>query len=281
MKSDKIKLRHIIAGLFTFLLTIQLAILLLLIGFGIGVFHDTTIIQKVNESNYYNEIHKEMNTIAEELMIEAGLPVTVLSEVITLDRVYISGKYYIEDTLAGRYATPTTTNIREKLSANMDQYLEEQGVLPSDELDSDVEHLLNEVEQVFQKGIQFEFVDYIASYKASYMHLLKIALPIVLCMIGVLCYFILRMNRYPHRGVRMIVYATIAASMMSILTASYLLLSGQYDKVEASPDYYRKFLVLLLQWDIKVFLYLGLMGLVIAIVLINLVGYMKNRISIK
>jgi uncharacterized membrane protein len=70
----------------------------------------------------------------------------------------------------------------------------------------------------------------------------------------------------------------LASSIMTILTSAFLLLTRQYEKVDPSPDYYREFLMVYLNWDIKVFLFLGGIGILISIILINLVGFMKNRI---
>lgn len=279
MKHFKLSLQGIIRGTFAFLLTLFFAILLVCLGFDIGVFNDRIIIQKVNESNYYNEVHKELNERAGELVTEAGLPVSVLTDVISLERVYVNGKYYIEDTLAGNEPVIKTDRIREDLTNNIDSYLQEQEIARTQELNTGVEEVISETEEVYRQGIQLELMNYITEYKTSYTNLMKIVLPILVILSGVLCFFLIKMNKYKHRGVRQIAYAVIASSSMAILTSAFLLLTRQYTKVEASPDYYYNFLVNYLKWDMKVLLYLGFMGVIISIILITLVGYLKNRIS--
>jgi len=281
MKHVQLNLKGIIRGTFAFLLTLLFAVLFLCLGFGLGVFNDRIIIQKVNESNYYSEVHKELNKQALQLVTEAGLPASVMTDVITLERVYVNGKYYIEDTLAGHEAVIESDKIREDITLNIDRYLQEQKIERTVELDAGVESIISEIEQIYVQGIQLQLVNYITEYKASYLSLMKVIIPIVILLIGVLCYFLIRMNKYIHRGVRQISYATIASSSMAILTSCFLLLKGQYAKIDTAPEYYRRFLVSYLHWDMKVFLYLGLMGIVLSVILITFVGYLKSRIILK
>jgi hypothetical protein len=278
MKRNKTKLQGFISAIFAFLLTIIFVVLFICIGFKVGVFNDRIILSKVNESNYYNEIHEQLNERAEAIVIEAGLPTAVLQDVITLERVYIGGKYYIEDTLSGEVAVANTEKVRENLTRNIEQYLAENEIVETEELHAGINEIISNVEQEYKRGIEFQFINYITIYKFQYLNIMKIVVPLLLVLAGILCFFLVRMQTYKHRGVRYIAYAMLASSIMTILTSAFLLLTRQYEKVDTSPDYYREFLIVYLNWDIKVFLFLGGIGIVISIILINLVGFMKNNI---
>jgi hypothetical protein len=278
MKRNKTKLQGFISAIFAFLLTIIFVVLFVCIGFKVGVFNDRIILSKVNESNYYNEIHEQLNERAEAILIEAGIPTAVLQDVITLERVYIGGKYYIEDTLSGEVAVANTEKVREELTQNIEQYLAENEIVETEELHAGINEIISNVEQEYKRGIEFQFINYITIYKFQYLNVMKIVVPLLLVLAGILCFFLVRMQTYKHRGVRYISYAMLASSIMTILTSAFLLLTRQYEKVDISPDYYREFLIVYLNWDIKVFLFLGGIGIVISIILINLVGFMKNRI---
>jgi hypothetical protein len=278
MKRNKTKLQGFISAIFAFLLTVIFVALFVCIGFMTGVFNDRIILSKVNESNYYNEIHEQLNERAQAIVGKAGLPTSVLKDVITLDRVYIGGKYYIEDTLAGEVAVAKTDKVREDLTRNIEQYLTENEIVQTEELQAGVNEIISNVEQEYKRGIEFQFINYITMYKFQYLNLMKVVIPVLLVLAGILCFFLVRMQKYKHRGVRDISYAMLASSIMTILTSAFLLLTRQYEKVDTSPDYYREFLTVYLNWDIKVFLYLGGIGILISILLINLVGFMKNRI---
>lgn len=279
MKRVNITVKGIIRGFFTFLLTIVVSVLIILLSLGMSVFNDRVILQKVNESNYYNDIYNELNKKATELVTEASLPGTVLTDVITLERVYVNGKNYIEATLAGEKVAIQTTKIREDLSGNIDQYLKNEKIVVTEELKSGIETVLAETENIYRQGIQLQLMNYLQEYKNAYLRMMRVVLPIAIVLIGALCYFLIRMNQYKHRGIRQISYAVLAAATMIILSSGYLLMIKPYRKLEIAPDYYRDFLMTYFQWGSKVLLYMGFMGIIVAIILISLVNYMKNRIS--
>jgi uncharacterized membrane protein len=71
----------------------------------------------------------------------------------------------------------------------------------------------------------------------------------------------------------------IASSCIVISSSAFLLITKSYEKMKQLPFYYGRFLTNYLKWDIQVFLYLGGIGMLLAISLIILVAYMRNNIT--
>jgi hypothetical protein len=272
-------MQSIISSIFAFLLSLLFILLFLGTGLAFGLFSDRIILSKVNESNYYNEVHQELNERAEKIITEAGLPSTVLTDVISLERVYIGGKYFIEDTLTGKDTVINTEKVREQLEQNINQYLTEEEVTKTEELEAGIYEIILRVEQEYKRGIQFQFIIYLAEYKLLFFDLMKIAVPVIVILSAFLCFLLVRMQQYMHKGVRYIAYATISSTSIVLITAAFLLFSGVYHKIEQVPDYYDRFLTSFLKWDIQVFLYLGGLGVLISILLITLVSYLKNNLN--
>jgi hypothetical protein len=65
-QKKKLKMKAI-SLVFTFLLTMLLIVLFICLDLYFGIFDDKSILRKVNESNYYNEVHKVLNSEAESL----------------------------------------------------------------------------------------------------------------------------------------------------------------------------------------------------------------------
>jgi len=279
MKKNIKTIQSIISSILAFLLTLVFVSLFILTGLYFGVFNNRIILSKVNESNYYNEVYEELHNRAEEIIKESGLPLQVLSEVITLERVYIGGKYYIEDTLMGREPLIQTDKVRSQLEQNVNQYLKEEGITRTKELDAGIEEILNKVVQEYRRGIQFQFINYIAEYKASFMNLFRIAVPVLVLIAGIIGFSLVKLHNYIHKGVRYIAYAMIASTSMIIISSAILFLSKIYDRIEQIPDYYDRFLTNYLKWDIQVFLYLGGIGVLLSLLLIFLIRYLKRIIS--
>lgn len=276
----KMKIKQKAIGLvFTFLLTLLLLVLFVSLDLYFGVFHEKSIIRKINESNYYHEVYKELNTEAESLVNQAGLPTSVLAEVITLERVYISGEKYVESTLRGQTSEIATDKLREDFIHGVNEYLVSENILQNKELTAGVEGLATDIEQIYLQGIQLEFIHYITNYRQKYLSAIRWVIPIIILCISVICYFLIKMHSYKHRGVRQIDYAVNASSILAVGVAAYLLLTKRYEQPEITPEYYRNLLSLLLQWNYQVLLYLGGIGAALSMILITLVGYMRNRLN--
>jgi hypothetical protein len=276
-QKKKLKMKAI-SLLFTFLLTMLLIVLFICLDLYFGIFHDKSILRKVNESNYYNEVYKVLNSDAEKLVTEAGLPASVMKDVISLERVYINGKLYTEAALQGRTADISTTKLREKLIENINSYLAGADIFQEQELVVGVDELVTDVEQMYLQGIRMEYIHYLAEYRLKFLSALRWVIPLILLLGCVICYFLINMHPYRHRGIRQIDYALNASSILVIVTAVVLLNTGKYMRSEVTPEYYRNFIDLSLQWNFQVLLYLGCIGVALSLVLITLIGFMKNRI---
>lgn len=278
MKKKRV-IQKIISSIFAFLLTMIFVGLFALTGLYYGVFNNRIILSKVNESNYYNKVYEELQERTQDILQDAGLPLNALSEVITLERVYIGGKYYIEDALSGKEPVINSDKVRSQLEENIDHYLTEEGISRTKELDVGIEEVVSKVEQEYKRGIHFQFVNYIAEYKASFMRLSRIATPVLVLLAGAITVLLIKLHRYKHSGIRYIAYAMIASSCIVISSSAVLLITKNYERMKRLPDYYGRFLTNYLKWDIQVFMYLGGIGMLLAILLIALVAYLKNNIT--
>jgi hypothetical protein len=236
-------MQGLVSGIFAFLLTILFTILFLCAGFGFGVFNKVSIIRNLNESNYYYEVQDTINKNAEEAAVKAGLPAQVITDVITVERVYIGEKNYVEAALRGKSEDINTDKLREDLTLSINQYLLGKGVTPTEELDAGVNTLVSAVETDYKNVIQLQFVNLLTEYKAEFINLMKYVIPSLIILIGALCFFLIRMHHYKHRGVRYIIYALASASLIIILSAVYLLFTKQYGKLDISPEYYHNFII--------------------------------------
>ena len=272
-------LKTSICSMFAFLLTLLFLMLFVSLGLSFGVFNDRSVLSKLTESNYYSKVYDRVNADTEAIVQTAGFPKTVLDDVITLERVYIGGKNYINNVLKGKDATIQTEKLRAVLSEHINNYLNEQEIIRTKKLESGIESMISAVEDEYVNGIQLQFVKDYSEDKTLFTRLMLIVLPALIVLIGILCYFLIRMNHYKHRGLRYINYALIASSCLTLLIAAYLLITQQDRNIEVSPDYYFDFITMYLRWDIMVFIYLGEIGLVISMVLISLIGFMKSRIN--
>ncbi len=278
MKPHNAKLQIIISCVFTFILTLLLVILYLCVGFNFGVFNSKTVSRELNESNYYDEVYQEIYGSVQTLVTEAGFPTSVMEEVITFERVYIAGQNYMKAVLSGSEFEIKTDKIRDELTDNIYQYLLEEDLQLTQDLDVGIEILVSAVAEDYTEGQQLQFLHDFVEYRDNFLSTIWVLLPILIVLIGFLCYFLIRMQIYIHRGVRYIVYAISSSSLLTVFAAGYLLITEQYAKITIVPDYYKDFIAAYLRWDITVFIYISGIAFTAAIALISLISFLKNGI---
>lgn len=279
MKHNTDRLQNLISSVFSFLLAIMLLLLLLIAGLFSGAFNDKVIKAKVNESNFYNETYSIIYDRSESILKEAGLPESILKDAITLQRVYIGGKYYVEDVLAGKEPSYKTDKLKATLEENIRDYLDQQNIEVTKDLEAGTKELTERIIQEYRRGIQFDFINSISRLKYSSIRIVTFMLPVIIGLILLISFLLFRMHKYKHRAIRYINYSVITASVLTGGVAIALLLLKIYNKVTVQPKYYNTFLRNYFSWDIKVYLYLAGLGSIAAILLFLLTEHMKNNIS--
>lgn len=279
MKHYKYKMKDTISYVFSFLLTLLLVVLFICAGFHLGVFDNKSVTRAIYESRYYHKVYEELEKETKETITSAGFPATVLEDAITLERVYIGSKNYVERALRGEDPLIKTDKLRSILGDNLDAYLKKENIIRTSRLDTSMEELITLIESKYKDAIQLQLAKDIASYRSKYETLVRFLIPILFVLIGVLCGFLIKLHRYPHKGVRFIVCSLMTASVMTMLVAFLLLKTKQYTNIDVNPDYYKNLIISYLHWDTMIFVYIGGIGLTVAVALATLVHYLKSRIA--
>ena len=244
-----------------------------------GFFNNRSILNNLNKSDYYNDVYKEMNARQIEVMQSIGLPSSVLEETVSLEKVYIAGKKYAQTTLTGGTAKVETDQLEIQLKENITGYLKGEKITWSNNVDQGIQEIVTAVVKDYKDGIQLTFLGDIMAYRTNYLSLIAVLLPILFAIIAILCYFLIRMHKYLHQGIRYIAYAMISSSILVVTAALYMMYGKQYDMVTVEPYYYQQFIRDYVKWGIKVFLYIGGIGITISLILVSLISYLKNWIK--
>lgn len=275
MWEKRVSKRTQLSLLFAFIMTLLFIILIIIFGLNIGVFNSRSIIKSIDQSDYFNKAYDRINQKTESIFSEFGLPEDTLSEVITPSRVHADGMNYVNAILNNK--TQYKAEINKDIELNIQQYISNQSEQPS----SGVAQLGNAIEEEYKSVVELRFVDNLMTYKTNYRKLNTILLPFIILLVGILSYMLIRMYRHRYRGIRYIAYAMIASSVLILLIVSFWLLTKEYMGFEVAPDYYQQFVSNYIRMGLMVYVYIGIMGLVIAIALITLIGFMRNKIVYK
>lgn len=279
MKLDKARLTQYTSSTFAALLTILFTLLFLGVSGYIGLFHNRGITAAMNKSGYYQGLYQDITDNTAAVAAEAGLPDSVLTDVITLKRVYINGINSTEALLRGEEAVIQTDSLSEKLKANINQYITSQGKAVTEDTERLSVAFIDQVKQVYEDRLQLKFMSDLYQLRRSYRDRSMLLLPILVVLISVLCFFIIRTQRHFYWGIRYITCSMIAASLLILLTGAVLSLIRPFSSLELSPEYYKSFIEAAGDGMIKVLLLLAQGGLTISLALILVTGYLKSRAS--
>lgn len=279
MKLDKARLTLITNTGFAVLLTILFTLLFFGVSGYIGLFHNGGITAAMNKSGYYEGLYQDITNNTEAAAAEAGLPASLLTDVITLKRVYINGINSAEALLRGEKAVVLTDSLSEKLKANMNQYITSQGIAVTEDTQQRSRVFIDRVKQVYQDRLQLRFMSGLYQIRMSYRDRSMLLLPILVVLISTLCFFIIRTQRHLYWGIRYITCAMIAASLLILLAGAALSLIRPFSSLALSPEYYKSFIEAATDELVKVLVLLGQGGLTMSLVLILVSGYLKSRVS--
>lgn len=269
------KVKAVISYILTFLLSVFLFALLGLIGINIGIFNENIIFQKLNETNYYENIKTTIEDNIEAILLPSGIPSSVMNDVIKLDKVYLNSKTTIENLFAGKETTIDTTEMKSTFRKNLEEYMEENNITQFE--DQGIEILAEEISKQYKSAMQFSFVKYFVKYKEMYQKVIKILIPILIVLILIMIIILFVMQKYKHKSLRYIAYADTATGLMLIIAPSILLISEFYKKINISPQYFYNFLVEYIKWDIQIFVYLGVACLGVLILLIPIIAKLRKK----
>lgn len=277
MKDSSKFLRKAVSVIFSFFLFLAMTTLFFIVGIYFGLFNDNNFLNKMNESNYYNEIYEKVIENVTEVLGKADIPKSVGKKVFTLKRVYIDEKNYVEQTLNGNKYTIDTEKLKSNLEKYVYQYLETENIMLTEEIATGVDNVIELSVREYERIITFTLADYYQQYKGEFSKYVPIVLGISCGLMVGLSILLLMIHKRKYRGIRYIAYSTLGAALMNLLPAVYLLLSKKYEGIQVQPKYYQNFLVSHIQSDLNMFIYVSIMGFVLFTILLLIIKFLKHN----
>lgn len=254
----KRRIRRLVSLILSFLLALCITSFLVLVGCKVGVFNTSVLLSQLNKTNYYENISNAIRENVGDIVRPTGLPESVLEGVIDDDRVYLDAKATIEASLENKKYQVDMTYLEQTFTKNIDAYIRRENKLSNASTQAGLKKLLNEIKEEYIRLLDFPFIKYFVKYQAMYEKIFLPAAAGLLVVIIILCFVLIKMQRWAHRGIRYISYATLASAIMTGILPLIIQLSGAYKRINISPKYLYNLLMGVISSDLAVFLYLSL-----------------------
>ena len=273
------RLRNGLSLTLAFVLSMLMLCISVLFGAYVSVFNEDVILTQLNKSGYYQKVRDTIEDNLVSDLLPTGLPwEKILTNVVTLERVYIDAKQNIEAALHEKTSTLKEAEIEATIQHNMDVYIRDNKVERSEEVNKGSKELSATLTKEYIRLLQFPFVNYFIKYKGIYEKLMILTVPILLILMAVIVITLLKMQFFKHRALRYIAYSCTATAIMLLLIPTYLLSSSIYRNIHIAPLYFYNFIVSYLRWDIIIFLYIGVFWMAAVSGLLIGIFYMKKRV---
>ncbi len=233
-------------------------LLMLALGLYFGVYNNSSIQRQMMESDYFLGVTQMIRETAQGQLEDAGYDGKIASEVFSLSSVYIEEKQYINKVLAGQEdAKISTDGIQDALNTE---------VVGKDAAAN--EKMVTELKKTYTDILQFNLGKVIYQSRQSFTGWFYLTMIVSIIMLLTLFILTCRLYGYPHKAARVMCIAILVSSCLisgGAVIAKALKVTG---KIKATPVYYLQFLQKYAAWSINVLMYVGCMGILVAVALL-------------
>lgn len=278
-KNDKKKtMKHWVSIGLSFVFALCLSSLIALISIEAGVFNYSVFMNQLNKTNYYRNISNAIRENAEDILRPTGLPSEILDDVIVDNRIYLDAKNCIEAQLSEKEYVLDTSDMKEQFKKNIYNYIEKSKLEVGKETESGIDKLFTDISNEYIRLLEFPFIKYLTKYKAQYEKVFWPAVIILAIVCAGLCFAIIKMHSWVHRGLRYISYGTLASAFITGIIPGVLVVTNIYKRLSISPKYLYALLVGVIQADLMVFVYMAVALAIIFAAMLMVINMLKKRV---
>lgn len=269
--------RFIVSSILSFLLAILLTVATVALAFKIGFINKGRILDGLNYKDYYGGVESQFYQDVKDLATPMGLPEKVLDGIVEQDMIHDDVKGYVDACFAGREYTFHTEELQHNLTEHIYQYFQEQGWQLSEEQLTTIPEFTRLVADKYVEDLKVPLVEHFDNINAKYTKIMVLVLTGCLIPGLVIVVALIRMQRWKHRGVRFIVYSTLAASIMSMVPALVVLISGFYKRISIEMEYLYHAIVQYVFNGCMVFIYMSCVWVAVSVGLLLCIRYLKKN----
>lgn len=265
--------------LFSFLLSVFLTIVSILAAIKIGFLNKELIFEYLDKVDFYTEVQEEIYEQVSYEIVPTGLELNLIDETIPIEKVHNDVNGYIEACFEDVEYEIETTEIEDAMYENiMDQFEN----MERQEDTGTQEHARRFVSNIIEKYpdiIKFPYMKEFASVCTRIDPIISMIMIAAAVMGAVCILFLLLLQRWKHRSLRYIIYAGLAAALMTVAIPVYLLIQKTYEGLGIRPAYLYNFCMEYIKASLLSFIWIGVGLLGSSILLMIVVKLMKERLK--
>lgn len=267
------KVRHIIYGIISFVLSFILFLLSFAIVLQSTILNPSYIMDNMNTSNYFVDKRDEIKESLVDLGYASGLDEKFFENVVDEVTIHDNTQAYLNSFYAGEKAKIDTTAFKQKFNSELDSYISKNNLKVAN--DGSREYLINQAANIYAAALRIPLFATLSAYLIALKNMMPLIIGGLAVLVAILCVIIIFTNSWKHRAVRYICYSTSAAFLTVGIIPAVLLSTGYMSKINIDS---RAFYNLFVQSMNNILIALAICSVIFFIVSIGLFFLHKSML---
>lgn len=267
------KVRHIIYGIISFVLSFVLFLISFAIVLQSTILNPSYIMDNMNTSNYFVDKRDEIKESLVDLGYASGLDEKFFENVVDEVTIHDNTQAYLNSFYAGEEAKIDTTAFKQKFNSELDSYISKNNLKVAN--DGSREYLINQAANIYAAALRIPLFATLSAYLIALKNMMPLIIGGLAVLVAILCVIIIFTNRWKHRAVRYICYSTSAAFLTVGIIPAVLLSTGYMSKINIDS---RAFYNLFVQSMNNILIALAICSVIFFIVSIGLFFLHKSML---
>lgn len=223
------KVRHIIYGIISFVLSFVLFLLSFAIVLQSTILNPSYIMDNMNTSNYFVDKRDEIKENLVDLGYASGLDEKFFENIVDEVTIHDNIQAYLNSFYAGEEAKIDTTAFKQKFNSELDSYISKNNLKVAN--GESREYLINQAANIYAAALRMPLFTTLSAYIIALKNMMPLIIGGLAVLVAILCVIIIFTNRWKHRAVRYICYSTSAAFLTVGIIPAVLLSTGYMSKI--------------------------------------------------
>lgn len=219
------RVRNAVFIVLSFLLTLILFLLSVCTVLEATLFNPEFIFDNMNSSNYFIDKSDEITTSLIDLGYASGLDEKFFDDFIDEVMLCDDTREYLDNYYSGNGAKIDTTDFKQSFNAELDKYIQENNIKNVNGKSRD--KLVNKAAQIYRFSLEIPLFSKLSAYFLTAKNAMPFILVGLVVLAGVICVVLIFANKWKHRGIKYICYATSGAFLTLGIIPAYLMITGK------------------------------------------------------
>ena len=223
------RVRNAVFIVLSFLLTLVLFLLSVGTVLEATLFNPEFIFDNMNSSNYLIDKRDEITTSLIDLGYARGLDEKFFDDFIDEVMLCDDTREYLDNYYSGSGAKIDSTDFKQSFNAELDKYIQENNIKNVNGKSRD--KLVNKAAQIYRSSLEIPLFSRLSAYFLTAKNAMPFIIVGLVVLAGVICVVLIYANKWKHRGVKYICYATSGAFLTLGIIPTYLMITGKISHI--------------------------------------------------